>query len=217
MATEIELKAWVDNPEMTMNALGVFAQPRTVYEKKDCYWRISAGSRGQGNQIERLGSGVRIRLQRSVAFTGSQAFGRDAFDIAVRRLLDEGKNRDDHAIITYKSKELRTGIEINDEKEFTVDNPDAFAELLGRLGLSEGPRKRKIGFSWTTGEATLELSHVEGLGLFLEIEIIAEDAEESTVHRARGRLLELLDQAGIDRQRIETRYYTEMLQGENPR
>lgn len=118
---------------------------------------------------------------------------------------------DPEAIVNFKRKEVRDGMEVNDEREFKVSDAVAFAELLSRIGLRPWIRKRKSGEAWDLDGITAELSSIEGLGMFIELEILAEDDRPDTVVEARRRLLEAIDRLGVDRSRIEPRYYTEML------
>jgi adenylate cyclase class 2 len=75
----------------------------------------------------------------------------------------------------------------------------------------KGQSKHKKGFSWNYENITIELSEVEHLGWFCELEIIAEDDDAEFVALCRNKLYEVLQKTGIDSSRIETRYYTEML------
>jgi adenylate cyclase class 2 len=114
-------------------------------------------------------------------------------------------------LATYKTKEVREGLEVNREREFTVSDGAAFEELLERLGLERGTSKRKAGFSWSVEGITAEITEVAGLGWFAELEIIAPEDTPETVTTARIRLLKLLGKLGIGEDKIEGRYYTEML------
>jgi adenylate cyclase class 2 len=187
MAIEIELKAWVDDPLAVKEKLGRLALYNGEFLKNDTYWK-------QENPEIRPEafpfSGVRVRKER----------GRDA----------KGKVYSAIAV-TYKSKETREGLEVNYEREFSVSDVEAFEELLGQLGLKPEISKRKSGFSWDYNGITAELTDVAGLGWFAELEIIAGNDDPETVRIARRRLLELLAKLGIDEDRIEARYYTEML------
>jgi adenylate cyclase, class 2 len=100
---------------------------------------------------------------------------------------------------------------VNDEREFTVSDATVFGDLLSRLGLAVWIRKRKIGEAWTADGVTIELSEIEGLGFFVELEILADVDDAATVAEARKRLQATLERIGIDAAKIETRYYTEML------
>jgi adenylate cyclase class 2 len=111
---------------------------------------------------------------------------------------------------------MRDGIEVNDEREFEVSDAEVFGELLSRLGLSVWIRKRKIGEAWTANGVTIELSEIEGLGFFAELEILADVDDAATIAEARKRLLATLERIGIDQSKIEPRYYTEMLAARAP-
>jgi adenylate cyclase class 2 len=187
VAFEIELKAWVDDRESVEKRIGGLAEFTADFEKEDVYWMpVSRGETGAGLPL----SGVRVRSE-TVRARGE----------AARNLV----------LVTYKTKEVRGGIEVNDEKEFAVTGLPAFEELLRRLGLEAGVSKKKRGRSWRYGGITVELSDVERLGCFVELEIMANDDSAETVDAARAALLSFLKLAGIAEDRIETRYYNEML------
>jgi adenylate cyclase class IV len=65
------------------------------------------------------------------------------------------------------------------------------------------------------GDITAELAEVgdsrRSLGVFLELEIIADNDRPATVKTARARLLALLTACGLPEDRIESRYYGELL------
>jgi adenylate cyclase class 2 len=199
MAMEIEVKARVDDLRAIKNGVSLLASPPLSFEKEDCYW-VPAGDIPKG--VPR--SGVRVRREK-------------------RRLPGNGVEDEEKTLVTYKSKEVREGIEINDEMEFAVSDPHAFEELLKRLGLKPGLRKRKKGWAWIfpdnssdgNGTIHIELCQVTGLdrdlGWFAELEILTGDAGGETVAAARKRLLELLDTLNIPRENIEDRYYSELL------
>jgi adenylate cyclase class 2 len=199
MQVEIELKARADDPgalKQRIQPLGVFLGE---FLKEDRYWFPQ--TEGQSGEIPP--SGLRLRRER---FQNSRG--------ELSRTLRA----------TYKTKEVRQGIEVNQEREFTVSEedagataqgataPSAFEELLGRLGLRPGIAKEKRGWAWDCQGITLELCEVKGLGWFAELEILAGDDGEATVAAARARLLTLLGRLGIGEDRLETRYYTELLQ-----
>jgi adenylate cyclase class 2 len=102
-------------------------------------------------------------------------------------------------------------MEINDEREFSVSDAAAFEELLRRLGLQKGIEKNKRGWAWNCAGITVDLTEVAGLGWFVELEILTDDDTGGTVTAARTRLLALLRKIGVKKDRIEPRYYTEML------
>ncbi|MDR2079797.1 MAG: class IV adenylate cyclase [Treponema sp.] len=199
MAMEIEVKAHVDDPRTIKNGIFLSASPLISFEKNDCYW-VPADKLPGG--ISK--SGVRVRREK-------------------RRLPGNKEEDKEKILVTYKSKEVRDRIEINDELEFTVSDAHAFEELLKRLGLKPGLRKHKKGWSWIfpensvagNGNIHVELCEVtsldRNLGWFAELEILTDDAGPETVTAARKRLLEVLDKLNIPRENIEERYYSELL------
>ena len=146
--------------------------------------------------------------------------------IRVRRV--QGHNADgmayQSAAVTFKSKAISAGIEINDEREFTVSDAGLFEELLGYLGMHKEMYKEKNGWAWAIppeagGRSGIvmepgilaELSQVMGLGWFLELEILPADSSVQTVEECRWQLLALLAKLEIPAERIESRPYGEML------
>ncbi len=116
---------------------------------------------------------------------------------------------DDAAVCTFKDKEIVDGLEVNREREFTVDDPDCFRELLDRIGCRVFLRKVKRGTQHSLDGVNAELSEVEGLGTFLELEIVRD--EEGDTEAARAHLQDLFLEAGISLQEVESRTYTSML------
>jgi adenylate cyclase class 2 len=203
MAIEIELKARLDGPGAVGERLNALAVYEGSYEKNDTYW-IAAGN------VSGEGSGLRVRRESRVGASGRAGAS---------------------VLITYKTKEFRDGIEVNDEREFYVSGgedrsgdpadfggAEVFEELLYRLKLRPDIRKEKRGRAWTVPgppfpSITVELSLARDLGWFVELEILADDRDEKTIVESRARLLALLDSLGVPRERIEGRTYTEMLRG----
>ena len=207
MAYEIELKAHVADAARTAERLNGCARFLFHYEKEDVYWYNSGAA---------FPSGVRVRTEcRTTAAGAHERF----------------------TLVTYKRQEQRDGIEVNEEREFRVAPPGsapeadgetaaaAFRELLTRAGFTAGFTKKKRGSCWrytppaaaadTAGESvTVELSLVEPLGWFLELEIIRDT--DSRAGDAKQALLAVLEKAGIPETCIETRYYAEMLRGGEP-
>ncbi len=124
--------------------------------------------------------------------------------------------------MTYKTKEVRDGIEINDEKEFEVcssqnNTVTVFDEFLKMMGLRPGYTKQKRGWAFFKEEINAELLEVEKLGWFLEMEIVVNDIETSggndttTIDEKRKQLMGFFSELGIKKDAIESRYYSEML------
>lgn len=121
------------------------------------------------------------------------------------RIRREGQSN----TVTYKQKQRTGGFEVNREHEFTVESADAFVEFSHYLGYEVFIEKHKQGELYAFGDAGIEVSHIEGLGWFVEIEIIVED--QSEVQAARRRVTEVLQKLDISEDKIESRYYNEML------
>ncbi len=187
MAIEIEIKAWADDWKSVKNHIDNFAKFLGTYEKSDTYWLIPEEMQRFAPELK---SGVRIRKE---AFTGMGS----PLETIIR--------------VCFKKKELRADMEVNIEKEFDITNALVFEELLSNLGMVRGHSKNKKGWSWNYQGITIELSHVEGLGWFCELEIIAEKESPEIISSSRNRLYEILEKTGIDISRVEPRYYTEML------
>ncbi|HOV63559.1 MAG TPA: class IV adenylate cyclase [Spirochaetia bacterium] len=112
-------------------------------------------------------------------------------------------------VVTFKDKTIRDGVEVNGEHEFSVSDGSEFLELLRRLGLKEKCRKVKRGELYRIGETSVELSDVEGLGCFIEVEKIVSDP--TTVEEVRRNVRSILSRLGIPEEDIEPRYYIDML------
>jgi adenylate cyclase class 2 len=200
MAVEIELKTRIDEPERVKTQLEDLGIYDGAYEKTDDYWFFAgtgaeipagAGQKAGDPAIPGLPpSGLRVRKESKIPRGGEAlAFTR----------------------ITYKSRDLRGGVEINDEREFEVSDAGIFEDLLRRLGLEPGIQKHKRGWAWRCGEVLAELSDVRDLGWYLELEILAPPGNERALTEGQERLFALLEALEIPRDRIESRPYTEML------
>jgi adenylate cyclase class 2 len=199
---EIEIKAWAEDPEGIGRLVSRFAVYGGEFLREDEYWLRGEAADGKANgkaagKAEGCGKSSGIPMM----------------SIRLRResRTDPGGKLRRTVWVTYKAKEVREGVEVNDEREFEVSDGDVFAELLGRLGFERGQTKTKQGRVWTWEGVTAELSEVRGLGWFVELEIVADNGRPETVAAARSRLLNLLGKLGIGKEKIEGRYYTELL------
>ena len=192
MAAEIELKAHVENSEVIKVLLEEKALYSYAFTKEDDYY-FSALAK------DNFPSGVRIRCENRMFADGTE-----------KNLL----------FLTYKLKEVVDGIEINDEREFEIRPSSCqapveclasigFREFLEKAGFSHGISKKKKGWSFSHDGMTIELVEVEGLGWFIELEILA--GSKNNVEQEKKKLLGFLDILGISRSAIESRYYSQML------
>lgn len=123
-------------------------------------------------------------------------------EIRLRRIA--GKS-----IVTYKDRSHQDNVEVNVEKEFSVDKPKEFLFTMEKLGFIPYIRKNKKGFQYRSGDITIELSHVQKLGDFIEIEYIV--SRELEVDLAKNEIYKILDDLGIERSDIEKKFYVQML------
>ena len=196
---EIELKAWVDDVPATENKINEFAKYIGLTEKHDTYWRK------KNSEI-----GIRIRQE-----TGKPI------------------------IATWKEKNLKDGsVEINTEREFVIGSTeftnetipndknaetfknalDTFESFLQTSDFEISLQKYKSTKTWhyQTEEfnlITIEISYVEFLGYFIEIEILSEKNDDETISIAQNCLHQTLQKCEISKDRIETRYYWQLLKG----
>ena len=140
--------------------------------------------------------------------------------IRVRREkgVDKAGNAYESVFVTFKNKTISDGIEINEEREFTVSDAILFEQMLEELGMYKYMEKEKNGWAWDippqiAGQPPIcaEISLVKSLGWFLELEIITEDHTGDTVEESRKRLLALLETLEIPQEYIEEKPYAQML------
>jgi adenylate cyclase class 2 len=106
----------------------------------------------------------------------SQGYGEGRFpsNLRVRRMEKAGKRK---VLVTWKHKERRDGIEINDEREFAIGSPEyedteTFEELLNALGFEKRTIKHKEGWAWKLtppGNAVLEDAAFTGNAVAAEL------------------------------------------------
>lgn len=114
-------------------------------------------------------------------------------------------------MVTVKAKEVRDGGEVNREVEFRVDDPASFSEFATLIGFREDYRKIKQGHRFTQDGALLELCEVQGLGWFLEVEIVLQEDDARMIQAAQSRVRELILSFGVREKDIEPRFYSELL------
>ena len=189
--TEIELKAHVTDKEKLIQRLNEIADYSGSVIRNDTYWKKD---------------GIEIRIRRENFAGPENASGPQPTVSTAENIL-----------ITYKRKSLRTNedgvpVEVNDEKECTVSSAEPLEAFLTDSGFIVSLKKHKEVSDWKhSSGTTLELCTVPPLGDFLEIEILSPTDDELTVQKSREKLEELLALAGIPRNQIEKRYYSELL------
>ncbi|MFW5743550.1 MAG: CYTH domain-containing protein [Spirochaetota bacterium] len=188
MAYEIEMKAWVLDWEALEATLRDRCTFERLFRKEDRYFATPDG--------EGL---VRVRI--------------DAAPGSAGRALGGGSCG---AYVTSKEKHVHEGMERNLEREFGVDDAEAFIDLVTSFGCRETFAKTKAGLRFTRDGLTVELARVQGLGDFLEVEcVVADDnaAEgDAARHReAAARIRAFFSELGVPDERIEPRPYMQLL------
>lgn len=189
---EIELKAHLEHPEKTEELLSHFAVFSSRCIKNDRYWSIGEKT-------------LRIRRQ--------QADGKET------------------VLITHKLKKYSGTIETNQELEFElpVSAVSVFTAMLEQIGFTCTAKKQKDTKVYTPHQdlfgtevltdvkaVSVELSVIEPLGSFLEIEVLYPDekdtaAAEQHVRNAQVIFDTLLSALEIPQAAIEARPYNELL------
>ena len=147
-------------------------------------------------KIESLGARfVREEIQEDVYF--SLPF---PTQLRVRRIPNLGE-----AFLTYKAIKDPGRNEEFDELEVGVSDFDTTVEILKRLGFKEDVIVRKRRLVYRLGDVTFELNEVDGLGSFLDIEIISDDAE-----KAKRAIWEIARKLGLTEREVEPRLYQEL-------
>lgn len=189
--TEIEIKAHVADPTATESTIRTIARFAKETVKKDIYWKKdAAGTAVESTESLTEKKAVKVRI----------------------------RDEDGLTTVTYKRKELQGQIEVNDEQEFVISDRRPFETLLTDIGfapyVSKGKKTRSFDYVADDGTAvTIELSLVEGLGWFVELEILADGPDGAETARAQAILRRTLALCGIGEEAIESRYYTELIAG----
>ncbi len=121
--------------------------------------------------------------------------------LRVRRISNLGR-----AFLTYKRIVDPGRNEEFDELEVEVSDFDTTVEILKRLGYEEDVVVRKRRLVYRLGDVTFELSEVEGLGGFLDIEVISDDVEG-----AKRMIWEVAEKLGLTENDVEPRLYQELI------
>lgn len=118
--------------------------------------------------------------------------------------------------LTYKNKKVEDSIEVNEEIELEISDKNAFEAILQDFDFVKILVKKKTVRIYeykqeNKNPAKIEICLVEGLGWFLEIEIMLTSPTEAEIKTARTELLSILKQCGLTEFDIEPRFYSELL------
>ena len=112
------------------------------------------------------------------------------------------------ATVTYKGPKVRVGsAKAREEFNLAVASGDTLEAILSRLGFQRAAGVSKTREFYEIGPVTVTLDDVEGLGSFVEIEILTEDGQEDAARRI-GAIAKGL---GVDGPPIYTSYLEMLL------
>lgn len=112
-------------------------------------------------------------------------------------------------ILTFKGKRVGAGLKMREEVEAGVDDGAAAATMLKRLGFEEAFAIRKRRRVYSMEGAEVSLDSVEGLGEFVEIELILKEGEPG--EGLREKLHSMAEKLRIPKERLTTESYLELL------
>lgn len=157
--------------------------------------------------LKKIGAAkIRVEIQSDTYFAAPHRdFAKTDEALRIRSL-------DGQAMLTYKGPKLDGVSKTREELETPVDEV-TITRILHALGFSESGIIRKIREVFRVGEVTICLDAVEGLGEFLEVEIVAENKKDLAV--SREKLFELLKQFGVEEKDSIRTSYLEMILDKN--
>lgn len=126
--------------------------------------------------------------------------------------LRESKGK---AWVTAKEDLGSGNSQVSREHEFEVSSKKEFHAFVTLFGFKVLIEKKKTGKKYLVksaldfpAKASVELVHIEGLGDFVEVELMV---EEEQVERAKEEIKRMLEGLGVRQEAIEQRPYTQML------
>ena len=122
----------------------------------------------------------------------------------VRDVLDPETGELQRSLMTLKV-EGRTKL-VSDEYEFAVDNGDMARQMLTALGWQEVVTVDKVRLESKTEDYTICIDEVAGLGLFIELEVLAED--DANTDNIQQQMYSFLKNLNIDGELWKTPYDT---------
>ncbi len=159
-----------------------------------------------GERIEKAG-GKRLRE----VFQEDVYFRHPCRDFAERdealRLRREGESY----TLTFKGRRVGAGAKMREEIEVSLQDPEGAVSLLERLGFEKAFVIRKRRREFLVEGVLVSLDDVEGLGRFVEMEVLMKGDSPEEAERLKDRLLRVSEMLGIDKSRLTTESYLEML------
>ena len=112
--------------------------------------------------------------------------------------------------LTYKGPREESVRQSREEIQTGIEDADAAAQLLERLGYSPLLTVKKPRRHYHIDAVTACLDAVEGVGPFLELEILAPQEEQQEAFK---RLMSLLKEIGLEEKHLTHQSYLELLLG----
>lgn len=130
----------------------------------------------------------------------------EAFRLRRVRALPDGR---EVSLLTYKGPKMDQISHTRTEYETAVADGETAQKLLEALGYRPLFTVDKLRREYQLDDVTLCLDEVTGLGMYLELETLTPSAQQR--EEAVARLLELLDQLAVSRDRLTRQSYLELL------
>ena len=111
--------------------------------------------------------------------------------------------------LTFKEKSVIDGLEINEENETVISDPEVMEKLIIQMGGIKFFKKKKITHKFEWRDFVIECCDVNNIGTFLEIETVTESKEHA--EEIKQQILTLFEKFEIDPQCIEERSYMELI------
>lgn len=122
----------------------------------------------------------------------------------IRDVLDPETGELQRSLMTLKIE--RQAKLVSDEYEFAVDDGDIASQMLTALGWQEVVTVDKVRLESKTEDYTICIDEVAGLGLFIELEVLAED--DANANNIQQQMYSFLKNLNIDGELWKTPYDT---------
>lgn len=176
---EVEKKAWIYNKEEIEAFLKSHGEYKKTLSKSDIY------------------------------FCKKSDKAVDDYNHVIFRLRVEKEKTETRVEVTFKKKTIENNMEINVEENFSVDDETKFINFADFIGYRPFVKKIKRTDVYTYKTANVELSHVDELGDFLEVEIILQDKDSP---KDSVKIIEeIFNEMKIPRENEEPRAYIKLL------
>lgn len=131
-------------------------------------------------------------------------------DEALRLRVEDGR-----FTLTFKGRRGGKGAKMREEIEVSVSNFEEAVALFERLGFEKAFVIRKRRKEFLLEGVLVSLDDVEGLGRFVEIEVLLDESSGVDEERLKEKLLNISKKLGIKKERLTTESYLEMLVSKN--